>query len=205
MDVPAGSEPLALRPGEPGYDVKIWRGELNRARDAFEDWEKEGADIMKRYALEGEKVRRSSRYNMLWSNVETMAPALYAKPPKMVAARRFLDKDPIGRVASRIIQRAVQYQIDGGEIHEATQMAVLDRLLPGRGQVWCRYEPTIEGGEIADDLDSDFEDDSDASDDSGMMGHNNPPSRAASHHGRGRARRLRPLERLSPRPGPHLG
>lgn len=153
MDVPAGSEPYAMQPGDPGYDVMVWQGELERARAAFEQFEKDGDTISKRYALDGEHMRKGVRFNILWSNVETLAPALYAKAPKIVAARRFLDKDPVGRIASRIIQRAVQYQIDGGEIHEATKMAVLDRLLPGRGQVWLRYEPTIEGGEGDDEAD----------------------------------------------------
>lgn len=136
--------PEAPKPNEPGYRLLMWRGELERARVAFEKWEEDAKKIEDRYALEGDRERAGTKINLLWSNVETLGPALYAKPPKMIATRRFLDKDPIGRVACRIIQRAVQYQVDGGEIHQATQMVVLDRLLAGRGQVWCRYEPTFE-------------------------------------------------------------
>lgn len=165
-DVPAGSEPLALHPGEPGYLTQLWRGELRRAASAFEKWEKDADEVEKRYALESERASEGARLNILWSNVETLAPALYAKPPKAVAARRFLDKDPIGRVACRIIQRAVQYQVDGGEIHQAMQMVVLDRLLAGRGQVWCRYEPTFEGGEH-EQAEARSEDDPGAGEDAG--------------------------------------
>ncbi len=138
-----GPEPV--KPSEPGYRMLLWRGELERARKAFEAWEKDAGKVEDRYALEGDRQRKGTKINMLWSNVETLAPALYAKPPKAVAGRRFLDKDPVGRVAARIIQRAVQYQVDGGELHQAVQMAVLDRLLPGRGQVWLQVRADDRG------------------------------------------------------------
>lgn len=143
-----------MKPGEPGYVVALWRSELKRAETEFEAWAKEAGKVVERYALDDEKFRKGTRFNVLWSNVKTLAPALYAQPPKMIAQRRYLDKDPIGRIACRIIQRAVQYQVDTGELHDATKMAVMDRLLGGRGQVWCRYEPTF-SEEISDDAERD--------------------------------------------------
>lgn len=146
----------SARVDAPSSAVAMWMSELERARkDADKRWMPMADRAVDRYALKDSgdnQVRPRSKYNILYSNVQTMQPALYDKPPKVVAKRRFLDKDPIGRIASRIIQRAVQYQIDLGELDDAMRLVVKDKLIAGRGQLWCRYVPTIEPLQVADSL-----------------------------------------------------
>lgn len=135
-------------PADPASVVALWQGEISRAQKANEKWLRVGRKIVKRYRddqpNDGEGKKSEPHYNILYSNTETLRPALYAKPPKAVVARRYLDKDPVGRIACRVLQRSLQYQIDAGELDETLRSCVQDYLLPGRGQAWVRYYPEFE-------------------------------------------------------------
>lgn len=127
-----------------------WKSEYEQAGKAkgFKTWQSRSKKIIKRYRdertdaqndNEGE-VSQGTRFNILWSNVQTLMPALYGKTPKPVVERRYLDRDDVGRVASVILERALMYELDDGTYSPSLRKAVLDRLLPGRGVIWVRYD-----------------------------------------------------------------
>jgi hypothetical protein len=60
-------------------------------------------------------------------------------------SRRFKDNDPVGRVASTILERAMDFEITHyGDLKHCLEASVYDRFLGGRGSAWVRYEPKIE-------------------------------------------------------------
>ncbi len=119
--------------------------EIDLYEKEFKPWETRGKKILKLYK-DAENVQgKRKRFNVLWSNVQTLLPACYARDPQPVAERRFKDADPIGRTASEIIERCLSYTIDCQDYGHTMRQIVSDRLLPGRGTAWARYEPTIEG------------------------------------------------------------
>lgn len=128
-----------------------WLNELRLAKKEDDRWVKRGKKIVKRYRDDrSSSYDGNKRYNILWSNIQTMMPALYGKTPRAQVERRWKDQDPVGRTAAIILERALQYEIDHyGDYENATRAAVLDRLLPGRGTVWVRFEEkeleTIQG------------------------------------------------------------
>jgi hypothetical protein len=130
--------------------AKYWRDLLDQVSDDKEHkrWVKRGETIEKRYRDERSRIDEEGqrRYNSLWSNVEILYPALYGKCPQPVAERRFRDKDPAGRGAAQILERALRNEIEICGFDESMRQAVRDYLLPGRGTVWVRYEPEIEDG-----------------------------------------------------------
>lgn len=133
--------------------VTYWLGQLGAYHEEFKDWETRCRKIIRRYRDERSQttdgtVVGGARFNSLWANVQTLQPAIYIKPPKPVAERRFLDKDPLARLASMTLERSLEVQIEVGYLHPTMQKAVLDYLLVGRGTVWERYEPTY--GEAVD-------------------------------------------------------
>lgn len=137
-----------------------WIAELRMAGDYSHTFETRARDIERRYMDERTTPERdAARFNVFWSNVQTLKPAIYATPPKAVVQRRYLDQDPVARGASTILQRAIQTNIDQTGWHEATDMAVLDYLVPGRGVCWARYEPhfddvqagAVQAGEAGED------------------------------------------------------
>lgn len=133
-------------PDTPDDVFLLWKGEIDRAIKRDAKFHRRGDKIVARYRDERKESAEGvttgvRRFNILWSNVQTLVPSLYAKRPEPIVDRRFLDKDPVGRVASSMLERTVKYEIEDNGYHEAIQAAVLDYLLPGRGQVWVRFEP----------------------------------------------------------------
>ena len=112
----------------------------------FKRWEERAAKIVKRYRddTRTQSENETAKFNILWSNVQTLIPAVYAKLPKADVSRRFSDNDPVGRVASLLIERALDYEIEHYPDFRATMKnAVEDRFLGGRGVGWVRYDPHI--------------------------------------------------------------
>jgi hypothetical protein len=128
--------------------AKHWMDQLYAVKDNSQHkrWVERGEKIVKRYRDERNRTDEEGqrRYNSLWMNVEILRPALYGKIPLPVAERRFNDKDPVGRGAAQILERALRNEIEICGYHEAFNQAVDDYLLPGRGVVWVRYEPKIQ-------------------------------------------------------------
>jgi hypothetical protein len=136
-----------------------WLAELKLAKREDEKFIERGDRIIRRYRDDRKNFTTyGKRFNILWSNVETLKPALYGKTPRAEVSRRWKDSDPVGRTASVIIERCLQYEIDKGDFDASMKLAIIDRLLPGRGTVWVRFEekelaqpvdalPGEEGGE----------------------------------------------------------
>jgi hypothetical protein len=119
---------------------------------SYKRWEARVDRIVKKYKDDSRYDRNpNARFNILWSNVQTIQPAIFARLPRPDVSRRFRDNDPIGRVASMMLERALEFEIEHyGDYKSAMNNAVLDRLLGGRGVAWVRYEPHIVGEETGE-------------------------------------------------------
>ena len=123
-------------------EVQKWLDHISDYDSEFESWTGRVDKILKRYRGDERKDSDSSRFNILWSNVQTLKAATFAKLPKPDVSRRFKDSDPVGRVASMILERALDYEITKYTSYgSAVSACVLDRFLGGRGIAWVRYEP----------------------------------------------------------------
>lgn len=119
-----------------------WLSELDLCGNAETEWIERGKRIVKRFRDERGTINdTAARFNILWSNVETLFPAIYSRTPKAEVTRRNKDADPVARTAAMIIERALQYEIDQyPDFEDSVKLAIMDRLLPGRGVVWLRFE-----------------------------------------------------------------
>lgn len=136
-----------------------------------QEWEGKGKKILRRFKDDrSPREENLSRYNILWSNIQTLLPALYAKNPKPNIERRFKDNDALSRITSEVLERATDYFINSDKFSMCMKQSVLDRLLPGRGTAWARYVPHFkdmevagpaeeedEGPEISDEIETDDE------------------------------------------------
>ena len=134
-----------------------WLDEIERYQKASKHWREDARKIIDRYRLEKSDMQGRNRgsgsknsFNILWSNVQTMKPALFARIPEIIAERRHRDRDPVGRIASEVIQRAANEEIERNGFKDAMDQVVLDVLLVGRGVPWVRFEDdkTPDGGSI---------------------------------------------------------
>jgi hypothetical protein len=129
------------------HSYEDWYKTIMGYERTYKRWEQRADRIVKRYKDDSRYDRNpNARFNILWSNVQTIQPAIFARLPRPDVSRRFRDNDPIGRVASMMLERALEFEIEHyGDYKAAMNNAVLDRLLGGRGVGWIRYEPHIIG------------------------------------------------------------
>lgn len=142
---------------EPLKSSKKWIEQIHRAEKAHSNFYKSADRVLKRYRDDQETSQffystsdGDSRMNILWSNVETLKPAIYAKEAKPEVARRNNRKDPMGRLSSIILENCLKYLSEQNDDDIIYKLARNDRLLVGRGQVWIRFVPTI--GDIQDPM-----------------------------------------------------
>jgi hypothetical protein len=129
------------------HTYEDWYNCIAQYERTFKEWEGRADKIVKRYRDESRSRNNpTAKFNILWSNVQTITPAVFARLPRPDVSRRFRDNDPIGRVASMMLERALEYEIEHyNDYASAMKQAVQDRLLGGRGTAWVRYEPHIVG------------------------------------------------------------
>jgi hypothetical protein len=134
--------------------VKFWLNELEEAKKREKEFHKEGKRINSIYECEDTK---KTPFNILYSNTDTLIPALYSATPRPVISRRFKDDDPLSKAACDAGERMLEYLIDtdmdGYETyHEGALCSVIDALLPGRGCTRIKYDAEI--GNDSDTVDS---------------------------------------------------
>lgn len=138
-----------------------WMAEIARYESDAKKWVTRSQKIVKRYKDDrrGPADESRTKYNILWSNLQVLMPAVYAKNPVPEVERSFKDEDPIGREAAEVLERCLEFCIKSQSFKDIMRSAVLDRFLPGRGVVWVRYVPHItqadpdpeQPGELTDD------------------------------------------------------
>ena len=143
--------------------VQKWLNVISQYDNEFKKWEARTTKIVRRYRDDNrnQNTNETAKFNILWSNVQTLIPAVYARLPKADVARRFGDNDPVARVASQLIERALDFEIEHyTDFRSTMRHAVEDRFLGGRGVAWVRYEPHVraqdepeDGFQVTEDVD----------------------------------------------------
>ncbi len=121
-----------------------WLSEIERYNRASKKWRGDAKKTVDRYRLERSNIQGSRRarptFNILWSNVQTLKPAMFSRTPEIIAERRHRDKDPVGRITAEVLERAANEEIERNGFKDTMDQVVLDVLLVGRGVPWVRFE-----------------------------------------------------------------
>ena len=140
-------------------EVQTYLDMFSQYDKEFAKWEGRVEKILKRYRDDRTTTTAQSHYNILWANVQTLKAATFSRMPKPDVSRRHKDSDPVARVASMLLERALDFEITNTEdFYHSLNSCVYDRFLGGRGTSWIRYEPIIETDDVfvsEDELDSD--------------------------------------------------
>ena len=142
--------PQVTKAMEEQNPVEYWLNIIANYENEFREWERRSEKVIARYRDEYKDITRdsNSKFNILWSNVQTVMPAVYSRLPKPDVSRRFRDNDPVGRVAALLLERALDFEIEHyNDYRSAMKNCVLDRFLGGRGIAWVRYEPHFKAAE----------------------------------------------------------
>lgn len=135
-----------------------WLAEIKAYDTTYKPWHTQCKAILKRYRNEAASAATDDgftnavpEFNILWSNVQTIAPIVYSRVPKASISRKWKDRNILGRAAAVILERATQSEIDAGGFDTAMRGSRDDYLLYARGQLWVRYVPTY-GEETRDKI-----------------------------------------------------
>lgn len=141
--------------------VQIWLAEIQSALRREKAFRKVGKRVVKLYeaGASNEAEAAQTPFNILYSNTDTLLPALYNAVPRPVVQRRYKDESPLGKEAAKVGQRLLEFQLEASDpeyesFDDLMQLSVLQALVPGRGVVQFKYEASFEKETSLDDADT---------------------------------------------------
>jgi hypothetical protein len=131
-----------------------WLAEIKAAEKNLDKWHDQARRIVKRFLDRRDDAQESqNKLNLFTTNTNILIATLYARFPKPLVTREFEDQDDdVARVAATMMERMLKIQ-PRDDVDSAMRSIVQDRLVPGMGQVWLRYDPVITKGKTEDVLD----------------------------------------------------
>lgn len=136
------------------HTARRWHKEIQRASKTEKGWRQDGRHNVKIYRdeLHLHNVTRDTlnhdhgkqEFNIFFSNVQTIKPAVFSSTPRPDVRRRYKDDNPLGKEVSEVLERALTFAIDRYDFDQGMSKAVDDMLIPGRGVLRVRYEPVFE-------------------------------------------------------------
>ena len=138
--------------------ARYWLREIDQSTDHERDWRERADRVVERYRDErgvGAASNLEKKFNILWSNTETLKGSLFAQMAKPDVRRRYADGNVDGRQVAIVLERALNYELDLYDADRVILAALEDYLLPGRGVCWIVYEPVIVTETTKIEIDSD--------------------------------------------------
>ena len=96
---------------EKSSNVAFWCNHITKYEKDTQSWYARSKKIIKRYKDDRSDTSKASanKFNILWSNVQTLAPALYDRAPNPNIDRRFQSDDKLGTVSAQVLERAASF------------------------------------------------------------------------------------------------
>ena len=121
--------------------VEIWTKEIENADRYEKKWRDEADANFTIYNNEGQS---EDRYNVFWSNTQTLRPLLFSRLPKANITQRFLDSNETNRVASEMMERSIDLYLKDSDAETVISKCRDDFLIGGRGVARVCYDPENE-------------------------------------------------------------
>ena len=133
-------EDLTHSSGDAGL-VEIWTKEIENAINYEKKWHDEADANFTIYNNEGQS---EDRYNVFWSNTQTLRPLLFSRLPKTNITQRFLDSNETNRIASEMMERSIDLYLKDSDAETVISKCRDDFLIGGRGVARVCYDPENE-------------------------------------------------------------
>lgn len=137
---------MSRKKGQGNSKVELqgfWCKQIDKGEKFQEKWLEHARKVYARYEDERQdSTLGEKKVNIFYSNVNTLKESLYNSPPKPDVKRLHQGNynDDIARVAALLCNRGLTYEIHcAPHFDAAIKDAILDRLVPGMGQVWVRF------------------------------------------------------------------
>jgi hypothetical protein len=133
-------------PEEMSDIVSTWLSEIQDSKKREKNFRNRAETILEIY--NGDDPNKIP-FNILYSNTETLLPALFSNTPRPIVKRRFTtEESPLvgagAKSATRMLEYLLDTNVDGyARFDETMTSVVLDGLLPGRGTSTIKYDASI--------------------------------------------------------------
>jgi len=138
---------------------KRWETEVDAALRELDKFHQRANYATRKYLDERDDQYQDARwFNIFYANTNILEAALYSEIPKAEVTRKYDDyKDQVARVASLILERALQQDLnDPNDTYDCSvKCSVQDRLVAGLGTAWLRLETDTEDISEAESRDKD--------------------------------------------------
>lgn len=135
-------------------DARRWLAQIADAETDLKDFNERCDHIRDYYKFSKSKDRRRRRrFQLFYSTIETLKPAVYANAPKPTVQDRFKSGEAVSRILSEMLERSLDFNFDFCK-YNRTLLKVRDEyLLYARGIARFTYKPIWKKDEIPDQLD----------------------------------------------------
>jgi type II secretory pathway pseudopilin PulG len=139
-----------LTPKQSETFVRTWMTKIEDALKREKTFRRQGKECVTLY--EGDKADETP-FAILYSNTETLIPAVYSQPPVPIVDRRFKDADPVGKLAAEAGTRTLKFLLDASSedddsFDECLQADVLGGLVTNRGLSRAKYYADTSSGTV---------------------------------------------------------
>jgi len=133
--------------------VGDWLDKIEEAQKRDKAFIKMGKRVARIYV--GEETEKIP-FNVLYSNTETLLPALYNKSPQPRISRRFKDADKTGKWVAEITRRVLSFHLASTNPTKDSpdtcfESAILNALVPGRGMVKFAFDASFQSSQEGGD------------------------------------------------------
>lgn len=124
--------------------VRHWQGQIDKALKREKNYRKEAREFIRIYEGEDETA-----YNILFSNTETLSPAIYNSSPIPDARPKLKHEEPVALAASGLVNAYLQQFVDSGDSRycaydQSCRESLTHGLVPGRGVQRFHYRAEVE-------------------------------------------------------------
>lgn len=126
--------------------ANVWDARLTKSEKYMSDWQNHAVKVYQRYEDKREGAdtgARIKKVNLFYANVNTLKESLFNSLPKAKVDKIHKGNynDNIARVACMVTARVLDYETEcAPDFSEAVSLSILDRLVPGLGQLWCSFD-----------------------------------------------------------------
>lgn len=123
----------------------MWDARIVKAEKSLEVWRNHAVEVYKRYEDKRDGADGGSaikKVNLFYANVNTLKESLFNSLPKADVQKIHKGNynDNVARVCCMVTARVLDYEtMCAPDFREAITLSVLDRLVPGLGQLWCSF------------------------------------------------------------------
>ncbi len=131
--------------------VTLWLKKIHAAEKMYQSYYDCVAETRHAYKGQNENGDSTAAYHIFWSTVESQKPFLYFLQPKPCLERVHKSTGPVEKLACRILERALEWDLRQFDFDSVAKYVRNDYLISGCGLAWELYQPTFKTIDCAEE------------------------------------------------------